>query len=414
MKDILRIHANQIIKESIEAVMPQNAVKRALKNFKSAQNGRTVIIAIGKAAWRMARCAADEIYYDEGIVITKYGHSEGLIEKMDIFEAGHPVPDYASFDATAKAVALAETLSENDEVLFLVSGGGSSLFELPLVSKVHLEETTNKLLKCGADIKQINTIRKRISAVKGGKFAELCYPAHVTCVILSDIVSDPIDMIASGPCCADSSTCVDALKIVEEYSLELASEVTELLKTETPKEIRNVDTFIEGNVRELVKAAEQSAQKLGYKTDIITCELGGFARDAGRMMAKKAFDAMNAAEPTAIIAGGETVVNVKGSGLGGRNQETALSAAIEIEGMRGVCIFSVGSDGTDGPTDAAGGYCDADTASKIRNILGEAFTYLENNDSYTALNAVGDLIITGPTGTNVNDLCVALVRPDDK
>jgi len=391
--------------------MPESAVRRALSSFKPAHNGRTVMVAIGKAAWKMANCAASMVQFDEGIVITKYGHSEGEIDKVRIFEAGHPVPDSASFGATSEATALAKSLTADDEVLFLVSGGGSSLFELPLISEAHLTLVTNELLACGADITEINTIRKRISQVKGGKFANLCYPAHITCVIISDIVGDPIDMIASGPCCADKSTCEDAAAVVKKYCLDLPKEVLDCLKIETPKAVTNVDTYVEGSVRELVSAAARQAEILGYRTEIITSELGCTAREAGEMLAQRALQVENTEVPVAIIAGGETVVKVTGSGKGGRNQETALTAALRIDGHSNVCIFSVGSDGTDGPTDAAGGYSDGDTASRIRSSLGDPVSYLDNNDSYTALSGAGDLIITGPTGTNVNDFCVALIRP---
>ena len=406
----LREDADVIIQKSIEAVLPDAAVKRALIG-KSFGEGRLVLVAAGKAAWTMAEAAAEVLgdAIDTGIIITKYGHSKGPVAGFEIYEAGHPVPDVNSFLGTAAAMDLVEGLSEQDTVLFLLSGGGSALFEIPLISPEELQDLTNQLLACGADIKEMNTIRKRVSAVKGGKFALACRPASVYSIVLSDVLGDPLDMIASGPAWSDSSTCEKALSIVQKYGLKLSDTAMSCLQQETPKELDNVTAVIAGNVHELVRAAAATSAELGYEPRVLTEELCSEAREAGEYLASIARTQQDVDHPLAYIAGGETVVHLKGTGKGGRNQEIALSAALGIEGLEDVCIFSVGSDGTDGPTDAAGGYADGHTvgADFTRE---EAQAELDNNNAYYALQKTGGLIMTGPTGTNVNDLSVLLIR----
>lgn len=406
---LLRQKANQIIKESLEAVMPDRAVEKALENFQGS-GGRTILVAAGKAAWQMAAAAVRVLgHVDDGIVITKYDHVKGEIPGVECREAGHPVPDENSFAATEKALEKVRNLEETDTVIFLLSGGGSALFEKPLISGEELQDITKQLLSCGADIVEMNTIRKRLSGVKGGRFALACTPARVYAIVLSDILGDPLDMIASGPAYPDSSTCEQANSIVKKYHLNLSSQAQALMQEETPKNLTNVTTQITGSVRELCAASMKAALKLGYEPVLLTDELCCEAKEAGSMMASILRTHAKHGKSLCFIAGGETVVHLTGRGKGGRNQELALSAAPGIAGLTNACVFSVGSDGTDGPTDAAGGYVDGETMERLREKGLDVFSVLRNNDAYTALEAAGGLIVTGPTGTNVNDVTVALL-----
>jgi hydroxypyruvate reductase len=305
---------------------------------------------------------------------------------------------------------MVKDLGEEDAVVFLLSGGGSALFEKPLCSGEELQDVTKQLLACGADIIEINTIRKRLSAVKGGKFAHICAPAKVFSVVLSDIIGDPLDMIASGPAYPDSSTCSQALAIADKYELSLSETARSLLSRETPKELSNVITHITGSVRELCRAAGEACESLGYTPVILTDRLCCQAKEAGAFLASIARTHTRDNQSLAFIAGGETVVQLTGTGKGGRNQELALSAAAGIEGLENVLIFSLGSDGTDGPTDAAGGMVDGTTAASLARQGISIHRTLQNNDAYHALSAVNSLIFTGPTGTNVNDVSVVLIR----
>ena len=409
MNTVLRKDADRIIEESIKAVLPDEAVKRALQGFKPS-SGKTVLVAAGKAAWQMAAAARQELdKIDAGIVVTKYEHVKGEIPGIECYEAGHPVPDENSFSATKRALEMVEPLGENDTVLFLLPGGGSALFESPLIPGEELQDITKQLLASGADIVEINTIRKRLSSVKGGRFVQAAAPAKVFSIVLSDIIGDPLDMIASGPAVPDTSTCAQAIEISERYSLKLSDKARELLSQETPKELTNVSTQITGSVKELCRAAANAAKELGYEpvilTDMLCCE----AREAGSFLGSIALSNKGPGKKIAYIAGGETVVHLKGTGKGGRNQEIALSAANLISGVQNVAVFSVGSDGTDGPTDAAGGYADGDTALDLEKKGISLKAFLDNNDAYNALKAVDGLVITGPTGTNVNDVAVLLI-----
>ena len=406
---LLRQKANQMIKESLEAVMPDRAVEKALENFQGS-GGRTILVAAGKAAWQMAAAAVRVLgHVDDGIVITKYDHVKGEIPGVECREAGHPVPDENSFAATEKALEKVRGLEETDTVIFLLSGGGSALFEKPLISGEELQDITKQLLSCGADIVEMNTIRKRLSGVKGGRFALACMPARVYALVLSDILGDPLDMIASGPAYPDSSTCEQADSIIEKYHLNLSEQAQALMQEETPKNLTNVSTQITGSVRELCAASMKAALKLGFEPVLLTDELCCEAKEAGSMMASILRTHAKDKKPLCFIAGGETVVHLTGKGKGGRNQELALSAAPGIAGLTNACVFSVGSDGTDGPTDAAGGYVDGETMNRLKEKGLDVFSVLQNNDAYTALEAAGGLIITGPTGTNVNDVTVALL-----
>ncbi|TAH74797.1 MAG: glycerate kinase [Anaerolineaceae bacterium] len=407
----LRDDAQRIFDAAITAALPDTAVKKALEG-EDFSGGRLVLVAIGKAAWSMTKAACDFLgdRIDDGVVITKYDHSKGDLPRIRIFEAGHPVPDANSFEATETAIQLVSGLSEKDKVLFLISGGGSALFEKPLISTEMLENLTKQLLASGANIVEMNTIRKRLSAVKGGKFAKLCEPAKVFSVVLSDIIGDPLDMIASGPAYPDSSTSEQALGIIRKYNLTIPKEIEELLRIESPSTLSNVSTKITGSVTQLCITAEKICREMGYEPVILTASLSCEARDAGSFLASIAKYHENTEKSLAFIAGGETVVHLKGTGKGGRNQELALSAAIGIEGLKDTAVFSVGSDGTDGPTDAAGGYVDGNTKKMLADKGIDLEGMLDNNDAYHALQACDGLIVTGPTGTNVNDLSVLLIR----
>jgi hydroxypyruvate reductase len=410
MNPLLRSHADQIVKEAIAAVQPDAAVQRAL--MKMDFPGRLLLVAAGKAAWQMAKAASDTLgsRIEKGVVVTKYEHVMGPIANFDCFEAGHPVPDENSFKGTQAALDLVSDLSERDTVLFLLSGGGSALFEKPLVPASELQDITGQLLACGADITEINTIRKRLSAVKGGRFAQYVRPAKVEAVILSDILGDPPDMIASGPACPDSATAEDAIRIAKKYSLRMSDAAQALLAIETPKVLNNVRSQINGSVRELCAAAAKTCSALGYTPVLLTDQLCCQAKEAGSFLASILKTHASDGTSLAFIAGGETVVKLVGKGRGGRNQELALAAAAGIAGMPNAAVFSVGSDGTDGPTDAAGGYADGDTVSLLRQNGLTPDGVLGNNDAYHALQKTGGLIMTGPTGTNVNDVAVALLR----
>ncbi len=403
--------AKRIWQAAIKSALPDAAVRRALERA-DLSGGRLVLVAAGKAAWQMAKVASDILgdRLERGVAVTKYDHSGGDIPRVEVYEAGHPVPDENSFKATARAVEVVSGLSAGDRVLFLLSGGGSALFEQPLCTPGQLKDITSQLLRCGADIVEINTIRKRLSAVKGGRFAKLCAPARVFSVVLSDILGDPLDMIASGPAYPDTSTCEQALEIVERYGLKIDDEVRKLLSVETPKALDNVTTEITGSVRQLCASAEQTCRELGYRPFVLTDRLACIARDAGETLARLTEARKLSDGPLAFIAGGETVVRLTGKGLGGRNQELALAAAKGLDGVEGAALFSVGSDGTDGPTDAAGGYVDFTTAKTLRGMGVDIDAVLADNDSYHALERSGGLIKTGATGTNVNDLTVLLVR----
>ena len=405
----LRRDAQAIIAGAIAAVSPEEAVKRALRG--RIFSGRVILVAAGKAAWSMARAANETLKerVDAGIVITKYGHVMGPIGEYELIEAGHPVPDGNSFAGTARALELVRGLTPEDTVIFLLSGGGSALFEVPLVSEQELRDITNQLLACGAEIREMNTVRKRLSAVKGGRFALACAPARVYSVILSDIIGDPLDMIASGPTVPDKSTCAEALAVVKKYGLSLPQSALELLAQETPKELFNVENAVTGSVRELCEAAARGCSALGYEPTILTDTLSCQAREAGSFLGSVARTHVGGGRKLAFIAGGETVVKLTGHGLGGRNQELALAAAEKIAGLD-CAVFSVGSDGTDGPTDAAGGYVDGGTLSALKAAGLDLHAVLEDNDAYHALKAADGLIITGPTGTNVNDVAVVLVN----
>lgn len=416
MSDCILNDAQQMITKVIKDNLPDTAVQNALEEYNL--QGDIYLLAIGKAAWSMAKAASD--YFGErvkqGLVVTKYEHSNGDIPNTEIIEAAHPLSDANTIIGAEKAIAMAEKLTENDQLVFLISGGGSALFEKPVdgVSLDQLIEINNQLLASGADIVEINIIRKRLSSVKAGRFAQLCSPAKVYTIVLSDVLGDRLDSIASGPAAPDLSTADDAMQVVNKYGLKLSGEVLAHLQRETPKQIDNVKTIITGSIRTLCDSAAKCALELGYTPHIITSTMNCEAKEAGRLISSMASEIgvtdYSFKAPCALILGGETVVRITGKGLGGRNQETALAAAESIAGRSDVVIFSLGSDGTDGPTDAAGGIVDGSSLQKLKDAGLDLHEVLQQNDSYNALKAIDGLIFTGPTGTNINDIAVLLCK----
>jgi len=406
--------ARYIIERSIETVLPEKAVFNSLESLHLP--GKTFLLAIGKAAWRMAKAAREKLGQSitAGVIITKYGHVEGDIPGIDSFEAGHPLPDENTIAATTKALEMINAINP-DSILFLISGGGSALFEKPVegVTLDDLVDINNRLLRSGANIVEINAVRKRLSVVKGGRFAKMFAQTTIHSLVLSDVLGDRLDSIASGPAYPDSSTCEDALSTIDRYGLVLRPELREILKIETPHLLSNVQTRIIGSVSRACEAAGVFAKELGYEPMILTTTLDCEARDAGSFLAAIAREEVYdrpLKRPCAIILGGETVVPVRGTGLGGRNQELALSFAIASNGLDNVALASVGTDGTDGPTDAAGAIVDGGSAREMIERGIDPHIYLLDNDSYHALEMSGELLKTGPTGTNVNDLVVLLCR----
>lgn len=410
----MRKDAAEIFKEALLDVLPDKAVKRSLSNNR--MKDEVILIGIGKASWIMAKTAVEELKERivSGVIVTKYGHSGGPLPGIEIFEAGHPLPDSNTLKATERILEVTGRKGEEQTILFLVSGGGSALFEKPAegLSLQNISDITSELLLGGADINELNTVRKHLSSVKGGKFAVHCMPAKICQLTLSDVLGDRLDMIASGPAAPDPSTSQEALTILKKYRIPLSPNLESALMSETPKSLDNVSFDIVGNVDGLCSAAKKAAEKSGYLASVVTNRMEGEAGTAGEMIARSAINEMKKLSSdrtkTCLIWGGETTVKVNGSGKGGRSQEVALAAAHKISGVGNIVILSAGSDGTDGPTDAAGGIVDSLTWGKIHAAGRDPMEMLEDNDSYNALRISGALFKTGPTGTNVNDLVIAL------
>ena len=406
----MREDAFQIIQKTIADCLPDKAVRDSLQKLDF--TGKVYVVAIGKAAWVMAQTAAvflaDRL--EKGIIITKYEHSRGALDKFEIIEAGHPTPDENSVLGAGKAVELVKEATQEDTVLLLLSGGGSSLVELPMpgLTLADIQEVTRQLLFCGAGITEINVLRKKLSAMKGGKFAGYLKRAKAYSIILSDIIGDNDDMIASGLTYPDDSTAEEVKQIIEKYHLHLEKKVEDILLSSQPCRDIQIENHVVGSVKDLCRAAAEHARELGYHPYILTSSMQCEAKAAGKWIATYA--SSDYERPFAVIAGGETVVKVTGKGLGGRNQELALSAARQLSGREDALLFSLGSDGTDGPTDAAGGIVDGSTVSRLEQLGVDVEQVLKNNDSYHALKLVDGLIMTGATGTNVNDVAVLLCR----
>ena len=446
----------EIFYTGLKAVDPYNAVKlykdKLCSVYQEGNFERLILIGFGKASYSMAKAIDDNLrdLIDSGAIITKYGHkivrhhdsaienyenkiiplkncrSATLLHCCTIFEAGHPVPDENGLKGTEEVIKLLKTSDKDTLVVCLISGGGSALLVSPCegISLKEKQQITELLLKAGADIYELNAVRKHISKVKGGRLAEIAYPAKVVSLILSDVIGDRLDVIASGPTSPDMTTYSDALKVLEKYKLldKAPKNIINHLKKgsegfipETPKNdnplFKNVENIIIGSNRKALEAAKQKAEELGLKTEIITSELSGEARDAGRWLAKKALNLLSKKcnERICIISGGETTVTVKGNGIGGRNMELALAFALEIEGIEGITLLSAGTDGTDGSTDAAGAIVDGETIKRAKAMGINPLEYLNNNDSYSFFKKIDGLFITGPTGTNVMDIQIVVI-----
>lgn len=420
LKEIAHIDKNRLIigtEEVSEKVFDLNEFERIF------------LVGTGKASSSMAQ-AIEEIFggrITKGLITTKYGHALPL-RFTEIIEAGHPLPDPKGLEGARKIKDLLTNTGPKDLVLFLISGGGSALLPLP-ADKITLEEKqelTQFLLDCGADIKEINTIRKHISQMKGGWLARWAFPSTVITFILSDVVGDPLDVIASGPTVPDTSTFQEAWEILKRYGLinEIASSIRNHLQAgregkikETPKAgesvFEKVHNMIIGSNIVALRAAEKEFSSAGFNTITLSSSIVGETREAARFHGAIAREVVSTGKPIArpacILSGGETTVTIRGSGLGGRNQEFALSGAFEISGLEKTVLLSGGTDGTDGPTDAAGAMADHTTITRARQMGMDPMKYLENNDSYHFFEKLGDLLITGPTRTNVMDVRILLV-----
>jgi hydroxypyruvate reductase len=409
--------AKIIINELVKVLNPEKRVREILRKQKEKfQEKKLHVLSIGKAAWDMAAAAHTELgnRIEKGIVITKYDHSRGRIGDFEIFEAGHPVPDEMSVQAAKRAVEVFGTLGEKDLLIFLISGGGSSLFEIPVegLDVSDTAEITQIMLKAGWDIKLINSIRKRLSIVKAGQFAQTVSPAEVKAYIISDVLGDNVEDIASGPVSPVSEDYETFKRQVE--SLDLAC--FDLLKKKEafhhslerclPEKTDNAETHIIDNVSHACKVAAAKAKAMGYHSRIITSHLECEASEKEVYSEDSEYTL-----PCCLVFGGETTVHIRGTGLGGRNQEIALASAIELKDMKAdITLFSFGTDGTDGPTDAAGGIVTSDTYDEMVEKGIKPEELLRNNDSYHALKKTDRLIMTGPTGTNVNDVICVLMK----
>ncbi len=441
----LRECAGKIIDRSLDAVSPLTAIKSSLQRKKdiitlriNEQDERVIdlkdftrilVLGAGKATAAMAKAVEDVLLdrISDGMINVKYGYTESL-KKINIVEAGHPIPDENGARGARKIVSLLKGVDEKTLVICLISGGGSALLPLP-AGEIELKDkmkVTDLLLKCGADIVEINSIRKHLSGVKGGQLARAAYPAKVLTFIVSDVIGDRLDTIASGPTVPDRTTFKDAAQVFDKYKLwdKLPGAVARRIRSglsgdieDTPKEgdrvFKKVDNYIVASNIQALKAAKSEAEALGFKALILSSTIQGETVDIARAHAAIAREIRESGHPVSppacIISGGETTVTIKGSGKGGRNQEFALAAALDIEGLDNIVILSLGTDGTDGPTDAAGGMVDGETVEKAIEMKIDPLEYLDNNDSYNFLKRLDSLIITGPTNTNVMDVRLILV-----
>jgi len=433
----LRRNALRIFRAALRAADPFEAVQRHVraqgeallagpKRYRLQEFPNIYVIGAGKAGAQMAR-AVERLLGKRitgGLINTKYGHGLPL-RRIQVNECGHPVPDRRGEIGAERIAAIASAAGRDDLVVSLISGGASALLPLPAqpVTLDEKQKTTHLLLECGANIHEINCVRKHISLIKGGQLARLAYPATVLALIMSDVTGDDLDVIGSGPTVPDSSTLEDARAVFEKYGIwnkapDAIRRRLSAATSETPKPgdktFERVQNLIVGSNRLAVDAAAREARSLGYRTMVLSSFLEGEAREAGRFHAAIAKELVAANQPlkrpACVISGGETTVTIRGTGLGGRNQEFALAAAIAIDGLPNVVILSAGTDGTDGPTDAAGAIADGRTVARARVAGLHAPPFLRNNDSYHFFEALGDLIKTGPTGTNVADVRILIAR----
>ena len=439
--DPLRRDAKKIFLHAVHAADPQKllSLQVSLQNkvlrigerkFPLSQYERIFVAGTGKASAAMAvnleKILGTRIA--NGLINVKYGHSQRL-KRIRIQEAGHPLPDEKGLEGAREMVRMLSPLTEKDLVIFVISGGGSALLPLPVegITLAEKQATTNQLLSCGATIQEINTLRKHLSRLKGGGLARIVHPATLVALILSDVIGDPLDAIASGPTVPDPTTYEDCVRILNKYQLwekippSVAGHIREGLegkKEETLKEgdpaFQKVYNFVVGNNFLAIKAARKAAQDLGYRPVILSSLVEGETREVAKVhvaIAKEVLLSGNPILPPAcILSGGETTVTLKGKGKGGRNQEFVLAAALEIAGWEEILVMSGGTDGTDGPTDAAGAFADGKTVNRGKTMGLDPWSFLEKNDSYSFFENLGDLLITGPTGTNVMDLRIMLVK----
>ena len=436
----LRRVALAIFNAAVRAVDPGEAIRRHFTREGSrlrigeetidlATVGEVVVVGCGKAVAPMA-AAVEEILGDRitrGVVVTKYDHVQPT-RLVQVHVAGHPIPDDAGIAGVHAVLDHIRGLGANDLVLVLISGGGSALTPAPVegVTLAEKQALTEALLACGADIREMNTLRKHISRFKGGQLARAARPAGVITLILSDIVGDPLDAIASGPTVPDPTTYVDALSILDKYGIRektpgsirarleagARGEIRETPKPGDPLFARVRNMIVGSNIQAL-EAARAEAHGLGFTAMILSSSIEGETREIARMHAALAREVRTSGNPVrppaCLISGGETTVTLRGSGKGGRNQEFVLAAALDIAGLPDTVVLSAGTDGTDGPTDAAGAIADGDTCSRALARSLSPRTMLEANDAYPFFEELGDLIVTGPTKTNVMDVRLVLV-----
>lgn len=426
----MRSIVEEIFRAGVAAVDPKRAVAAEAEKlrtcYREGEFQRCLVIGFGKAAFPMALALEETVgdLIDTGVIIVPYGHAGMGLRKIRVIGAGHPLPDANGVRGTEELIALAGQADERTLVATLVSGGGSALLVSPWegITLAEKQVTTSLLLKAGAAIGDLNTVRKHLSRVKGGRLAAMLYPATTDSFIISDVIGNRLDVIASGPTAPDPSTFADALAVLDKYRLleETPQAVLRHLMAgragklpETPKEgapvFRRIDNRIVADNRAALAAAQQTATGCGLNAEILSAEVAGEAREAGHWLAHKAIAAQSArraALPLCLLAGGETTVTVRGKGIGGRNMELALAFAREIEGIPGITLLSAGTDGRDGPTDAAGAIVDGNTITRGKTMGLDAAAFLADNDSYTFFHRAGGLLVTGPSGTNVMDIQV--------
>ena len=409
----LRSDAFEIIEYAIKSADPYRSVYEKLSSADLGTAPLTVF-SIGKAAIPMARAASDVLggRIKTGLAVTKYGHTGDFSSPyFTVIEAAHPVSDENSEKAAETALAIADGLGAEDVCVVLLSGGGSALFEKSIIPAEKQRDITEKLLARGAEIDEMNVIRRRLSEVKGGKFAARCYPAKVFTFALSDVLSNDRSVIASGISVKDVTDEKTVRAAADKYLYDVEDNIKELLYINNDLKINDGGYYFVGDINSLCGAALDKARALGYDARIVSRSLTGEARErAAEILAAVPEEAGR----RAYIYGGETTVTLKGKGLGGRNQEMALAAAVTLRNRSGIFFASVGSDGTDGPTDAAGGYADGDSYALMRSAGCVPEEYLDDNNSYHALKKAGTLIVTGPTGTNVNDLTFVLTEKSEE
>lgn len=404
---MLKTDALDIINAAIENSLPYEQTVKTLSSLTLPENGLTVF-SIGKAAIPMAKAASDVLggRIKTGLAVTKYDHTGDFSSPyFEVVEAAHPVSDENSILAAEKALAIADGLTGSDTVLVLLSGGGSALFEKSKISPELQRDITKKLLARGAEIGEINALRRRLSLVKGGRFAARCYPAKVITLALSDVLSNDKSVIASGITVNDETTDEEVKALVKKYLYDVPREDLDVLFEKEELKINDGGYHFVGDIRSLCEGAVKRAEALGYKAECVSTALTGEAREK----AVELLDSISyESGKHAYIWGGETTVTLRGKGKGGRNQEMALTAAIVLRGAEHVVFASAGSDGTDGPTDAAGGIAEGDTFQKLKDLGIDPEDELNDNNSYSALKKADALIVTGPTGTNVNDITLVL------